>query len=1032
MPQESSRKVNWGRKFAAVASLVISSGCIPLSAQQSLPPSSETISFRVLEGSRLSFDLSPDGKSIVFDLLGQLWVIPTYGGDAQPITNAVRDTAEDLDPSFSSRGRVVFKAERNGRRGLWLLEPGGQAPTQITELPNQFARDGGASWSPDGKLVAFSRFTIGESVGARPRSDLIVLDIATLAMRELPIVGLPNPAARDPAWSPDGNRIAFVAGYAAGSRGGRIWIVDRSGGTAAPVTDSTVKAFAPAFSPNGRSIAFFAPDSSARTQLWTQDYQAGTNRPPAPKQLTNLEDVSPTRVRWLADGSTLVFSANGRLWRIPAAGGVATEIPFSASLSITRPRSALPPARFALPGERQPARAFMGLAISPDGRRIGAIALGKLWIIPVGGAARAIAEVPPTARYLAWSPDGAEVAWSAGDFGQEDLFATIVATGTTRKLTAIPGREVLPAYSPDGHQLAFAHVTDSAKTLRLISTAGKLIGDTANARSLGPIDVSWTASNVAPPVWSPDSRALVIDAGWNENVPTRGLMLKLAGGRDTLARFPDAPTFMQWISDGSVIFVRHDRLWRAQFDSSGMVGEPRAMGNAPAMYASAARDGTVLFISEGGLRLRSPDGQERKLGWPISYTPPIAAPLLIRNVQLFNGIDTEASEPSDVLIQRGKIARIAKAGSIAANDAHVIDARGKFAIPGLVDLHAHNYRPDVLSGFLYFGVTTLRDQGADIAPLIAYNDAIAAGLQPGARVMYGGFQFYSDWPFDEEQGRGIEPEADPDHVRRGVALAEAFGAQHIKTRTFRRWDINARMIREAHRRGMRATGHCAYPLPLVAAGMDAQEHIDMCNSRVGAYYLSDIYVYDDMVQLLRTAGISVVPTVSYLSLPARLNANPKLLEGDAELAPFVPPLSNFDWMLNLSPQERNAYSRAARAAREAAAKLARAGVTIGTGTDVWQVPTGVHMELEELVAGGLSPAAAIRAATSDAAEIIGAERDLGSIEPGKLADIVLLDANPLDDIRNTRRISAVIQAGHIVNRDLIRREAQFRAARQRR
>jgi hypothetical protein len=231
---------------------------------------------------------------------------------------------------------------------------------------------------------------------------------------------------------------------------------------------------------------------------------------------------------------------------------------------------------------------------------------------------------------------------------------------------------------------------------------------------------------------------------------------------------------------------------------------------------------------------------------------------------------------------------------------------------------------------------------------------------------------------------------------------------------------------------MRATGHCAYPLPLVAAGMDAQEHIDMCNSRVGAYYLSDIYVYDDMVQLLRTAGISVVPTISYLSLPARLNANPKLLEGDAELAPFVPPPGDFNWMLNLSPQERNAYSRAARAAREAAAKLARAGVTIGTGTDVWQVPTGVHMELEELVAGGLSPAAAIRAATSDAAEIIGAERDLGSIEPGKLADIVLLDANPLDDIRNTRRISAVIQAGHIVNRDLIRREAQFRAARQRR
>ena len=144
--------------------------------------------------------------------------------------------------------------------------------------------------------------------------------------------------------------------------------------------------------------------------------------------------------------------------------------------------------------------------------------------------------------------------------------------------------------------------------------------------------------------------------------------------------------------------------------------------------------------------------------------------------------------------------------------------RGASRHPGLMDLHAHIYRPELLPGFLYFGVTTVRDQGSNMAPLVAYADAIAAGRLPGPRVGYGGFQFYSDWPFDEEQGRGIEPEADPNHIVRAVALAVAFGAQHIKTRTFRRWDINARMITEAHRRGMRATGHCAHPLPLVAAG----------------------------------------------------------------------------------------------------------------------------------------------------------------------------------------------------------------------
>ena len=223
-----------------------------------------------------------------------------------------------------------------------------------------------------------------------------------------------------------------------------------------------------------------------------------------------------------------------------------------------------------------------------------------------------------------------------------------------------------------------------------------------------------------------------------------------------------------------------------------------------------------------------------------------------------------------------------------------------------------------------------------MAPLVAYADAIAAGVLPGPGVGYGGFQFYSDWPFDEEQGRGIEPEADPDHIARAVALAQAFGAQHIKTRTFRRWDINARMVTEAHRRGMRATGHCAQQLPLVAAGMDTKEHMGLCESR------GNIYIYDDLVQLYRAAGIGVVPTITYLDFAVRLNKRPALLEEDAELAPFLPARENFNWMLKLTAEAREDRAHAAQRWCEAVAKLSRAGVTIGTGTDIWQIPTVVH------------------------------------------------------------------------------------------
>jgi len=428
------------------------------------------------------------------------------------------------------------------------------------------------------------------------------------------------------------------------------------------------------------------------------------------------------------------------------------------------------------------------------------------------------------------------------------------------------------------------------------------------------------------------------------------------------------------------------------------------------MYPSTARDGTVLYISVGGLRLRAPDGHETRLGWPLTYAPPVPAPVLIRNVRIIDGTGALVTGPRDVLVQRGRISRIAPAGSLRARGAKTLDAGGRYLMPGLMDLHAHEYAPELLPGFPYFGVTTIRDQGSPIGPLVAYADAIAAGQLEGPRVDYGGFQFYSDWAYDLEDGQGVEPEADPDHVARSFELARVFGSQHIKTRTFRRWDINARFIAEAHRRGMRVTGHCSHLLPLVAAGMDAKEHAGFCEPR------SDGIIYDDLVQLYRAAGIAVVPTITYSSFAVAMNQDHELLTSDSDLAPFVPPMDNFGWMFELDSTGRQMFADFARYARVATAKLARAGVTLGTGTDIWQIPTGVHMELEEMVAAGLTPLQAIRAGTGDAARVVGAEQDLGTIAVGKWADLVIVDANPVQDIRNTRRIWAVMQEGRVVDR----------------
>ncbi len=973
------------------------------------PASAETRQFSVDEGTNFAAALSPDGKDIVIDLQGELRILPAAGGPARLAVN----------------------------------------------LPDEARLP---AWSPDGRWIAFQHFSAGQW-------RIFVMARDGTGLRQLT-----NGAAddREPVWAPDGRSILFSSDRAGNFD---IWRVGLDGGAPEQVTTSSAEEYFPAISKSGR-LAFVSAGKDGRSLVvhengedWvilsSKDELVGPNWNAAGDRLAYVEyreiyegrdaglsvlnlvdpatgevargsalreDVFVGRPQWAPDGQ-LFYTADGKIRLRRDAR--ARDIPFTAQFTVERPA----PYRFKRQDLRsaaaQPAKGIMAPVVSPDGRQIAFVALGDIWLLTIGKAEpEKLTDDPWVDIDPAWSPDGSKLAFVSDrrGTGTMDVYVRDMKTGREERVSDTAESLTAPAFSPDGKSLAVTmlnHGDWHANTLHVLDLA------THGLRKLD--DPQFKPSG---PRWLPDGSAIASVAldyiskryrkGLNEvrMVPLDGSPARFVSPTPGVALGIRSANGITWSPDGrQAAFVEDGTLWSvATSPDGGFIGTPRRLTGDVADYPSWTGDSrSIVFASVDKLRrLNIDDGSIEEIPLTLNWAPRRAkGRKVIRAGRLFDAVASGYRTDVDILVEDNVIKEIVPRRE-RWDDAEIVDASDKTVIPGLFENHIHNF---IINGeitgrvALSYGITAIREPGTEPSEGRESKEAWASGRRVGPRLFTTGLI---------EGGRVYYPMSFP--VRSPAALeleldrAARFDVDFIKTYEQLDAPFLKRTIEFAHGLGIPVTSHDAYPA--ARFGVDAVEHLGARDrASIGDRQSALGNIYKDVVQIYAQSGMAVVPTAiggsmrtggyylqqagrSMLDLP-QMRLLPERFRNSPQIAgAVVPGKSTFD------PKLLADSTGALRT-------LIAAGVPIPTGTDTafYNIGFGVFGELCYYVDAGLTPAQAIRQATIESAKLNHVEDLLGSIEPGKLADMVILSGDPLARITDLVNVSAVVRDGELYTLD---------------